>query len=70
VVVTNRRHRDSLQKAAVELDRARTSLAEGATNEFIALDLREAVNALSEITGEMTSEEILNAIFSRFCIGK
>ena len=70
VVLTNRRHRDALQKAAVELDRARASLAEGATNEFIALDLREAVNALSEITGEMTSEEILNAIFSRFCIGK
>jgi tRNA modification GTPase len=70
VVVTNRRHRDSLQKAAVELDRARASLAAGTTNEFIALDLREAVNALSEITGEMTSEEILNAIFSRFCIGK
>jgi len=70
VVVTNRRHRDALEKAAAELDRARASLAEGATNEFIALDLREAVNALSEITGEMTSEEILNAIFSRFCIGK
>lgn len=70
VVVTNRRHRDALQKAALELDRSHASLAAGATNEFIALDLREAVNALSEITGEMTSEEILNAIFSRFCIGK
>lgn len=70
VIITNRRHQDALQKAADGLESARASLARGATNEFIALDLREAVNSLAEITGEMTSEEILQSIFSRFCIGK
>jgi tRNA modification GTPase len=70
VIITNRRHTESLRSAATALDRARSSLAKGTTSEFIALDLREAASALAEITGEVTSEEILNAIFSRFCIGK
>jgi tRNA modification GTPase len=70
VLITNRRHKEALERAAADLDRARATLTQGATNEFVALDLREAVNSLSEITGQMTSEEILNAIFSRFCIGK
>jgi tRNA modification GTPase len=70
VLITNRRHLDALQRAASRLDAAQGSLANGATNDLVALDLREAVNTLAEITGEMTSEEILNAIFSRFCIGK
>jgi tRNA modification GTPase len=70
VLITNRRHQESLLRAAACLDRAHGSLEQGATNEFIALDLRDGGNALSEITGEMTSEEILNAIFARFCIGK
>jgi len=69
VLITNRRHKEALERAAADLDR-RATLTQGATNEFVALDLREAVNSLSEITGQMTSEEILNAIFSRFCIGK
>ena len=70
VVVTNRRHLDALLRAAEGLDRAHDSLVRGATNDLIALDLREAVNTLAEITGEMTSEDILNEIFARFCIGK
>jgi tRNA modification GTPase len=70
VIITNRRHRRALSDAAAALNRARASLDRGVTDEFIALDLREAVNTLAEITGEVTSEEILNAIFSRFCIGK
>jgi tRNA modification GTPase len=40
------------------------------TNEFVAFDLRESVSALAEITGEITSEEILNSIFEAFCVGK
>jgi tRNA modification GTPase len=70
VLITNRRHQESLLRSAECLDRAKGSLEEGATNEFIALDLRDGANALSEITGEMTTEEILNAIFARFCVGK
>ena len=70
VVVTNRRHLDALLRAAEGLDRAHDSLVNGGTNDLIALDLHEAVNTLAEITGEMTSEDILNEIFARFCIGK
>jgi tRNA modification GTPase len=46
------------------------SLRQGATNEFVAFDVREAADHLAEITGEITSEEVLNRIFSKFCIGK
>ncbi len=70
VEVTNRRHAESLIKAREGLATARQSMRKGATNEFIAFDVRDAANHLAEITGEITSEEILNEIFGRFCIGK
>ncbi len=70
VNVTNRRHADSLLRARESLATALRSLKEKATNEFIAFDVRDAANHLAEITGEITSEEILNEIFSKFCVGK
>jgi tRNA modification GTPase len=70
VQVTTRRHVEALSRASASLALARTSIASGATNEFVAFDVRQAIDALSEITGEVTSEEILNNIFGRFCIGK
>jgi tRNA modification GTPase len=70
VGVTNRRHVESLIKAREELATARQSLRHGATNEFIAFDVRGAANHLAEITGEITSEEVLDEIFRKFCIGK
>jgi tRNA modification GTPase len=68
--LTNRRHKDAIERSRKSLETALSSLDGGATNEFVAFDVREAVDALSEITGEVTSEEILNSIFGRFCIGK
>jgi tRNA modification GTPase len=38
--------------------------------EFVAFDVREAINALAEITGEVTSDDVLNTIFAKLCIGK
>jgi tRNA modification GTPase len=68
--VTNRRHAENLTKAQESLRTAVASLKKGSTNEFVAFDVRDAGNHLAEITGEITSEEILNEIFSKFCIGK
>jgi tRNA modification GTPase len=68
--VISERHADSLRKGAQNLAAALESLGRGMANEFVAFDIREAVSALGEITGEITSEEILNSIFSEFCIGK
>jgi tRNA modification GTPase len=50
--------------------RARDRAAEGAPEEFALADLREAMDALDEITGKRSSEDVLTAIFARFCIGK
>ncbi len=70
VVVTSARHRDALSRARKSLEYALDTLRSGKSGEFVALDLRAGLNALGEITGEITSEDILNNIFSKFCIGK
>ena len=70
VIVTNARHRDALSRARKSLGYALATLESRKSGEFVALDLRSGLNALGEITGEITTEDILNNIFSRFCIGK
>ena len=70
VLVTNSRHRDALVRANKNLSLAINSLKEGASGEFVSVDLRAALDALGEITGVVTTEDILNNIFSSFCIGK
>lgn len=69
-IVSNIRHYDSLQKAKMHLISAKNSIQNRLTGEFIAVDLRNAENALGEIIGKVTSDDILNNIFSKFCIGK
>ncbi len=69
-VVTSRRHQASLLNAKDGLIGAIDSLKKKASNEFVAVDLRTALDALGEIIGEVTTEDILNDIFSKFCIGK
>ena len=54
----------------MHLTNSRNSLLNKLSGEFVSLDLRNAVDALGEIIGEVTSEDILNSIFSKFCIGK
>jgi tRNA modification GTPase len=70
VSVISERHAESLSRGARSLEIALQSLTSGMTNEFVAFDIRESLSALGEITGEITSEEILNSIFGEFCIGK
>lgn len=69
-IVTNRRHRDVLERTRACLERGKEAFLEGRPPELLALDLREALSALGEITGETATEEVLDVIFSRFCIGK
>ncbi len=66
----NERHFDVLVKAKQALENCIETLESGLSNEFVAIDLKEALNRLGEITGETTPDDILNMIFSRFCIGK
>ncbi len=70
VVVTNSRHRDALARAGRSLRLARETLQGRKSGEFVALDLRAGLNALGEITGEITTDDVLNNIFSKFCVGK
>lgn len=70
VLVTNSRHRDALVRAKQSLELALASIKGEASGEFVSVDLRVALDALGEITGVVTTEDILNNIFSSFCIGK
>ena len=69
-LISDRRHLEALLKANSALDRFMVSVEKEQDPEFLAIDLKEALQALGEITGETTPDEILDQIFSRFCIGK
>ncbi len=68
--LSNVRHIDLLGRVRDAVERARTRAGEGAPEELALADLHEAMEALDEITGKRSSEDVLQAIFSRFCIGK
>lgn len=70
VLVTNVRHRAALRRAAESLQQGLESCRRGLAGELISVDLRAAADALGEITGAITTDEILERIFSEFCIGK
>lgn len=69
-LVSNPRHAAALKQAADHVQTALNSHHEGLPSDFVTIDLTAAVNALGEITGETASEDLLELIFSRFCIGK
>lgn len=69
-LVSNPRHRAALRRAVEFLRAAQETLATNAATDLLAADLTGAANALGEITGETVGEDLLDVIFSRFCIGK
>jgi tRNA modification GTPase len=70
MVLTNLRHRNALLRGETALRHAETTVGEGYAAEFVAVDLNETRDALGEIIGTVTNEDILERIFENFCIGK
>ena len=70
VFIARRRHLQSLDRAEISLTEARTAAVEGMGEELVAESLRQAQEHLGEITGTVTTEDLLGEIFSTFCIGK
>ena len=69
-LVSSPRHKNILKRALDHVANAQGAHAEGMPADFVAIDLTSAVNALGEITGEMITEDLLETIFSEFCVGK
>lgn len=70
VVLSNARHYDALRRADAALVRVLDGLNVGISQDFIAMDIRQSLRELGEITGEITTDDLLGNIFSNFCIGK
>ena len=69
-VITNVRHYQALRSALQALDEVEAGLQAGLSSDLIAVDLRDVLNRLGEITGEITTDDLLTHIFQNFCIGK
>ena len=69
-LVTNMRHVEALSNARSALERVRDGLHSGLATDLVSQDIREALYHLGSIVGEISTDEILGSIFSRFCIGK
>ncbi len=69
-IISNMRHYEALQRALSAIERVQAGLAAEVSGEFLSMDLQDCLQHLGEITGRITSQEVLNNIFSRFCIGK
>ncbi len=69
-MVTNLRHKTAIEHSLQSLNRAVKALTDDQPVEIIALELRDSLDRIGEIVGTVTTEDILNKIFSDFCIGK
>jgi len=70
VLVTNLRHYQGLKQTDESLNRVLAGMDSGVTGDFLAMDIRQALHYLGEITGQVTTDDLLANIFSKFCIGK
>ncbi|HET9418358.1 MAG TPA: tRNA uridine-5-carboxymethylaminomethyl(34) synthesis GTPase MnmE, partial [Chthoniobacterales bacterium] len=69
-VAINRRHRDCLRRALEACERAALALSNETPPEYVVVDLKEGLNAVGEVIGAVGVEQILDSVFSQFCIGK
>lgn len=70
LMISNARHYEALCRAGEAIDRVEQGLQDGLSGEFVSMDLQDALAALGEVTGQITNDEVLGNIFSKFCIGK
>jgi tRNA modification GTPase len=70
VTISNTRHYEALVRALEAIQRVQNGLQMQISGEFLSMDLQDSLTALGEITGQITSQEVLNNIFGKFCIGK
>ena len=70
VYITNIRHKTALQDAAESLEKVLISIENGMPEDFYSIDLLDAYESLGSITGETIGEDLVNEIFSKFCMGK
>lgn len=70
VMLSNARHYEAVCRAHEAILRVQQGLADELSGELLSLDLQDCLNALGEVTGQITNQEVLNNIFSKFCIGK
>mgnify|MGYP003291854593 CR=1 FL=1 len=70
VTISNTRHYEALVRAQEAIKRVQDGLQMQISGEFLSMDLQDCLSALGEITGQITSQEVLNNIFGKFCIGK
>ena len=70
VMLSNARHYDAIARAHDAIIRVQQGLKDGLSGELLSMDLQDCLNALGEVTGQITNQEVLANIFSKFCIGK
>ena len=70
VYITNARHKEALEAALRSLRMVRSSVLDGMPEDFYSIDLLDAYESLGSITGETIGEDLVNEIFSKFCMGK
>ena len=69
-IVTNSRHYEALEKSSKSLMKIKKGLSDNIETDLITIDIRSALHHLGEITGEITTDDLLDNIFRNFCIGK
>ncbi len=70
LVIENERQRENLRRASASLEAARLAVSEDLPLDIVSMDIQEALEALGELTGEVTTDDILDRIFGSFCVGK
>ena len=70
VMLSNARHYEAVSRAHEAIKRVQEGLAQGLSGELLSMDLQDCLSALGEVTGQITNQEVLSNIFSKFCIGK